>query len=97
MDLREERILENERAFEAINRRLKADLKRVGDGQEPVPFVCECGHTECHESVMLTVAEYEQTHAEARDFVVVPGHEIPDVEDATGTNERFTRVRKREV
>jgi len=98
VDLREERILENERAFEAINRRLKTDLQRVDeDERQPVAFVCECGHTECHESVMLTIGEWERTHAEASEFVVLPGHEIPDVEDTLAANERFLHIRKHQV
>ncbi len=97
MDLREERILENERAFEAINRRLKADLKRVDDGDEPVAFVCECGHSECHESVMLSVAEYEAAHDHPARFVIVRGHAMPDVEDVVDGNDRFERVQKHEI
>ncbi len=97
MDLQEERILENERAFEAINRRLKADLKRVPDGGEPVAFVCECGRTDCHESVHLSVTEYEQAHDHPARFVVVPGHAMPEVEDVIDRHERFERVQKREI
>jgi hypothetical protein len=53
VDLREERILENEQAFAAINQRLRHDLERSGDDDgELAAFVCECGQTACHDSVL---------------------------------------------
>ncbi len=98
MDLREERIVENERAFETINQRLRRDLERSGeDGDSPAAFVCECGHAGCHDSVELTVAEYRAAHVEEGDFVVIPGHEIADVEYVIERHDRYLRIRKREI
>ena len=95
MDLREERILENEQAFAAINQRLRHDLERSGDDDgELAAFVCECGQTACHDSVMLTTVQYVEAHRDPRDFVVLNGHEIPDVEDVVERAERYVRVRK---
>jgi hypothetical protein len=98
MDRREERILENEQAFAAINQRLRHDLERTGESDtDLVAFVCECGQAACHDSVEVTLAEYRDTHADPRDFVVIPGHEIPDVEDVADRTERFVRIRKHAV
>ncbi len=99
MDLREERILENEQAFATINQRLRRDIERASDvaDDDPVAFVCECGQAACHDSVELTVSEYRATHVDPRDFVVIPGHEIPDVEDVIQRAERYLRIRKHAV
>ena len=42
----------------------------------------------------MTVAEYERVRADPTHFAVLPGHEIPDVEDVVGRNEGFLVVRK---
>jgi hypothetical protein len=95
VDLREERILENEQAFAAINHRLRRDLERTGtDLTADVAFVCECGHTECHDSVSLSPVAYGRVHEDPRDFVVLPGHEIPDVEDVVARGTGYLHVRK---
>ena len=94
MDGRARRIAENESRFRGINERLRDDLRSLPDIEEPVEFVCECGRVDCAEAVSLTLAEYEAARAGSLDFVVVPGHQIPDVEDVVGINDRYARVRK---
>ncbi len=95
MDARAKRIAENESRFRDINERLRGDLSALPATDEQVAFVCECGLLECAQPVLLTLAEYEAARADALDFLVVPGHEIPDVEDVVEATERFARVRKR--
>ena len=43
-----------------------------------VPFMCECADAECHETVMLSLDEYQQVRAHANRFLLVAGHEDPD-------------------
>ena len=94
MDERARRIADNESRFREINERLRDDLRRLPDDQEPVGFVCECGRVDCAAPVALTLKEYETIRASSLDFLVVPGHELGDVEDVVDVNERFARVRK---
>ncbi len=96
MDERSQRILENERAFRVINQRLRADLERSGEDGE-VLFVCECGHTACHESVRLTSAEYADVHVREDQFVTMAGHVLPEVEDVVESTDRYVVVRKHET
>ena len=94
MDARAKRIADNESRFRDINERLRTDLEAVGDDPAPVHFVCECGRIDCAEAVPLTLPEYEAVRSDALTFLVVPGHQVPDVEDVVGLNERFATVRK---
>jgi len=96
VDLRAQRIADNERAFRDINLRLRDDLERAGDDGGLVAFVCECGHTACHESVELSVEEYRTAHVREDEFVALAGHELPDVEDVVERRERYVVVRKRD-
>jgi hypothetical protein len=94
MDERARRIADNESRFREINERLRADLRALPEDGERVDFVCECGKVDCAERVSLTLAEYETVRASPLDFLIVPGHEIGDVEDVVDFNPRFARVRK---
>ncbi len=94
MDGRARRIADNESRFREINERLRGDLRALPADDDPVEFVCECGHVECAQPVRLTLAEYEAIRAGPLDFAVVPGHQLPDVEDVVDVNDRYARVRK---
>ena len=57
-------------------------------------FVCECVDAECAESLEITEAEYEAVRSEGTRFVIVPGHQLPEVERVVSGNERFLVVEK---
>jgi hypothetical protein len=89
------RLATNEARFREINERVERDLKTLVDPQEELlPFVCECGRPSCTETIGLSVAEYEGVRRDATRFVVVPGHEITDVEDVIERTDRYAVVRK---
>ena len=91
---RHRRIAENESRFREINERLEKDLKRIPDDGESADFVCECGSAGCADPVALLRDEYEHVRADPLTFVVVPGHELPDVEDVLFSGDRYAIVRK---
>ena len=95
LDARKRRIAENEARFREINNRLDEDLRSMtSDTGEVVDFVCECGKLDCALTVSLTLDEYRHVRDDDRLFAVLPGHEIPDSEDAISHTERFVVVRK---
>jgi 5-bromo-4-chloroindolyl phosphate hydrolysis protein len=57
-------------------------------------FVCECGRLGCNKLIQLTRDEYEAVRANARQFAVVDGHEIPEVESVVARTERYIVVEK---
>jgi hypothetical protein len=92
---REDRIARNEALFRNVNERVR-ELANAFAADEPdrVAFVCECGSADCAASVELTIREYEHVRAESAQFMVVPGHEIPEVEGVVEHHEHYDVVRK---
>jgi hypothetical protein len=67
-----------------------------GDEDTPIGFRCECARVGCNRLVELTVRQYEQIRSHPRRFVVVPGHELPDVETVVATRPGYVIVEKRD-
>src|SRR5436309_1237367 len=70
-------------ANEAVFRQINEGIERgqwPGEEDAPVSFRCECAQLGCNEMIELTVNDYETVRANPRWFMVVPGHERPDVE-----------------
>src|SRR5690349_13222945 len=94
MDERERRVVENEALFREVNERVREIDEGFGGGGSPGAF-CECGDAGCTQRVDVTPEEYARVRSDPRAFVVLPGHELPDVEEVVDRNERFVVVRKR--
>jgi hypothetical protein len=81
VDERLERIAKNEVVFRATNRELEAAQQEVGGGtDQPLEVLCECGRPSCSGIVTLTVGEFERVHSHDDRFVVLRGHESPEIE-----------------
>jgi hypothetical protein len=75
----EDRIAHNEAVLREINDRIEAGaLPRPVD--DPVAFRCECGRLRCNLLVEMTIPEYEAVRADPHRFLLVPGHELSEVE-----------------
>lgn len=57
-------------------------------------FVCECSIPDCAEALEISPAEYERLRADGARFVVLPGHQLPEVERVVEGNNRFLVVEK---
>jgi hypothetical protein len=75
---REARLAANEALFRDVNERIKS----LGDQfqAQVLDIVCECVKDDCALTISLSTAEYERLRSSGKHFVVVPGHEQPDVE-----------------
>ena len=67
-----------------------------GEEDTPVGFRCECARLGCNQLMELSVREYEEIRAHPRRFVVVPGHENPDVETVVEARAGYLIVEKRD-
>lgn len=86
-------------ANEATIRDVNEGIERgqwPGDEDTPVGFRCECARLGCNRLVELSVREYEEIRANPRRFVVVPGHESPDVETVIATRQGYVIVEKQD-
>ena len=86
-------------ANEATIRDVNEGIERgqwPGEEDTPVGFRCECARLGCNRLVELTVREYEEIRANPRRFVVVPGHELDDVETVVEATARYVIVEKQD-
>ena len=96
MEERERRIGLNEAVFREANERIQELNETFSTFTGEIVIVCECGHGDCVEKITLSPAEYEELRSEAAHFAIVPGHELPDVEQVIAQHERYAVVRKHE-
>ena len=91
--LREQRIAENEALFRTANERM-AGWEEQHSSTQTEHYFCECADTECRAKVSLRKPDYERIRADARQFVVVPGHEIAEVETVIEQHDGWAIVEK---
>ena len=85
MGPQKERIAKNEGWLRSANERIERASRDFAERgfareREEAEFFCECGREVCHDRVTLTLAEYEAAHALPGRFVLLPGHENPELE-----------------
>ena len=95
MDERERRIGLNEALFREVNVRLDEVNEAFSSFTGTMSIVCECGDATCIEQISIAEREYQAVRAEPADFVIVRGHEAPDVEAVVDDRNGYVVVRKR--
>jgi hypothetical protein len=98
MPTRAHRLGQNEALFREVNERI---VEVAGHFFEPgeeegskLSFVCECGYPSCAEQIGMTLAEYEHVRSQPVWFVVVPGHELAELERVVEQRPRYLVVEK---
>ena len=97
MDVRQERSAKNEALLREVNQR----IHEVGERLQVLPeddqldFRCECGRPVCENYVSMTAVEYEHVRSDNDRFVLVPGHEDPEIERVMERAEGYVVVDKR--
>jgi hypothetical protein len=91
---RARRVEKNEAAFRAYNERRKEFEKPALSADEPTPFICECADTDCWGALELSAGEFEEAHAVADHFSVLPGHVMPEFETVVDQHDRYWVVEK---
>jgi hypothetical protein len=69
-----ERAAANEATFREANERLERSAAEYVGADEAAPYLCECEEERCTHIILLTRQQYEAVRANARRFVVAPGH-----------------------
>jgi hypothetical protein len=96
---RARRLRQNEELMEQLNRRIERTLDEIREDDDeerdaPIAFLCECSHLDCRARISLAPSRFDRIHRDPEVFILVPGHEIPDVERVVDQEGDFLIVRK---
>ena len=82
---------------EALSRRIndRIEFQRPRNGESADTFVCECALADCDGVLDLSIEEYARVRAHPRRFVVVAGHEEPEIESTVEVHPGYVVVEKR--
>jgi hypothetical protein len=95
VNARDERAAQNEAMFRTVNRELEQATREAGGGPaDQLEVLCECGNEGCSAMLTLTISEYDEIHRQNDQFVVVPGHENPELERVVAQKELYLVVDK---
>jgi hypothetical protein len=83
-------------ALEVNGRRVNEAIERGERGDGHAVFVCECGYLGCNETVELSTSDYEAVRSDFDRFLIVPGHEIDDVDQVVERYRDYFVVIKRQ-
>ncbi|MFL5953287.1 MAG: ANTAR domain-containing protein [Gaiellaceae bacterium] len=83
---REKRVVQTELFFRAVNQEIAA--------LDGATFLCECGVPGCMAKVELTLESMRSLQSTPDTFVVIKGHEIPEVETVVDQADGYLIVRK---
>jgi hypothetical protein len=96
VDDRARRLAQNEALFRDVNEHVSEVNAHwsASDGAPTFDVICECAHESCAETFAVTREAYEAVRAEPARFLVLPGHEITEVERVVGDHETYFVVEK---
>jgi hypothetical protein len=88
-----ERAARNEEVFRGVNEQIEDGAKQHAVSG-PLPFHCECGSASCLDTIEIPPTRYAAIVRERYHFVVIPGHEEPQIEQIVETGPEFLVVEK---
>ncbi len=90
----EQQQLEGART-QSLFREVNERIEEVTAGRSALgEVVCECADHACADTIPLTVEEYESVRRVPTHFLVLPGHELAEVERVVDETERYVVVEK---
>jgi hypothetical protein len=91
-----DRRIRNEQLFRAVNEKLRAlNAAFEGFADETALFVCECARIGCIEQVELGVDAFDSICSRGDTFIVLPGHQSPEVERVVSREATYLTVERR--
>jgi hypothetical protein len=91
-----ERVAKNEELFRAVNRRIEDVNEAFSIVSSRFVVLCECGDAACTDTLSIERADYERARSDPTYFVVLPGHELAEVERVVARGDGYLIVKKRE-
>lgn len=103
----ERRMAENEVFFRTHNEEaikgfedLEALAKEHGHdsfidhSDDPLHFYCECSSASCRQRILVAPSYYIKIHKKRDCFIVLPGHQNPNIEKVVSVEEAFIIIQK---
>lgn len=89
----EQRAARNESLFREVNENIARLDERHSSADGPV-FVCECANPECTQQLTVEPEVYRRVRGQARWFLLVPGHDDPQLERVVESKPDYLIVEK---
>lgn len=86
----------NESIFRQVNEQIESLNRGFGTELPSMTAICECASGDCTERLEIRISDYEQVRADARRFIIAPGHELPEFEAIVERGDGYEVVEKRE-
>lgn len=93
VDDRDRRMAQNEALFREVNEHVTTLAHRL-DADAEYEFICECANADCTFRIPLPVGVYERIRSDPKQFVVLPLHYTPEIEELVGQEATHWVVRK---
>jgi hypothetical protein len=93
VDAREQRLAQNEALFREVNERVDAMAHRLGP-DVAYEYLCECANADCTFRLALPTSVYQAVRADPKQFVLLPLHYTPEIEDLVVQEDTYWVVRK---
>ena len=100
-------MVENQAVFRGHNERIRQNFEELyavaeQAGQEylvpkddtELHFLCECSDENCRKRVQMKPSEYRAVHSHRNRFVIIRGHEVPEIEKVVDTRGDYVIVEK---
>jgi hypothetical protein len=90
----QERLAANESVLRDVNEGIKRG--QWPDEVAPIGFRCECARLWCTALLNVTLGEYERVRSHPRRFILIPGHQVPELEVVVENRTDYVVVEKRD-
>jgi hypothetical protein len=87
-------MAQNEALFREVNERVEDIAVELGDEEGGYEYFCECANKDCTFRLVLSVDEYESVRSDPKQFVVLPDHFTPEIEELVLSTDQYWVVRK---
>jgi hypothetical protein len=98
---RETRVARNHALFRDVNEHIYSLTAEFGsppaDDGLGLALVCECGNVSCTSQVLVETDDYSRIRANPAHFVVLAGHELPEVDQVVEARGQYVVVERSEV
>lgn len=91
-DLTKRRLVHNEKVFRQVNE--AREETSTASAAATLEFVCECSDPECTGRISMSGQEFESVRRSPDRYIVLPGHEMPELERVVEDRGAFEVVEK---